>query len=67
MVVEVLEKSMKDLEQERENDKELFEETIGQERKHNEEKFKTFKKETNDKLVEALTQVKEQPPTPHSV
>ncbi|GKD25748.1 hypothetical protein Tco_1231962, partial [Tanacetum coccineum] len=59
-------KSMKDLEQAREKDKELFEETIEQERKLNEEKFETFKKETNDKLAEALAQLKEQPPTPHS-
>ncbi|GJX56618.1 hypothetical protein Tco_0286515 [Tanacetum coccineum] len=63
--VEVLEKSMKDLEQAREKDKELFMETIEQERKLNEEKFETFKKETNDKLAEALAQLKEQPPTPH--
>ncbi|GJV77325.1 hypothetical protein Tco_1508909 [Tanacetum coccineum] len=49
--VEVLEKSLKDLEQAREKDKELFEETIKQERKLNEEKFETFKKETNDKLT----------------
>ncbi|GJT92693.1 transposon, En/Spm-like, transposase-associated domain protein [Tanacetum coccineum] len=64
--VEVLEKSMKDLEQVREKDKELLEEAIEQERKLNEEKFETFKKERNDKLVEALAQLKEQPPTPYS-
>ncbi|GJU16897.1 hypothetical protein Tco_1144863 [Tanacetum coccineum] len=64
--VEVLEKSMKDLEQAREKGKELFEKTIEQERKLNEEKFKTFKKKTNDKFAEALAQLKEQPPTPHS-
>ncbi|GKA36794.1 hypothetical protein Tco_0723359 [Tanacetum coccineum] len=52
--VEVLEKSMKDMVQAREKDKELFEETIEQERKLNEEKFEAFKKETNDKLAEAL-------------
>ncbi|GJV01539.1 hypothetical protein Tco_1335108, partial [Tanacetum coccineum] len=63
--VEVLEKSLKDLEQAREKDKELFEETIKQERKLNEEKFETFKKETNDKLTEALAQLKDQPSTPH--
>ncbi|GKD38844.1 hypothetical protein Tco_1259051 [Tanacetum coccineum] len=55
-----------DLEQAREKDKELFMETIEQERKLNEEKFETFKKETNDKLAEALAQLKEQPTTPHS-
>nr|GFB88984.1 hypothetical protein [Tanacetum cinerariifolium] len=64
--VEVLEKSMKDLEQAREKDKELFEETTEQERMLNEEKFETFKKETNDMLAEALAQFKEQPPTPYS-
>nr|GEV66629.1 hypothetical protein [Tanacetum cinerariifolium] len=63
VMVEVLEKSMKDVEQAREKDKELFDETIKQERKPNEEKFKTFKKEINDKLAEALAQLKEQPPT----
>nr|GEY90770.1 hypothetical protein [Tanacetum cinerariifolium] len=52
--VEVLEKSLKDLEQAREKDKELFEEAIEQERKLNEEKLETFKNETNDKLAEAL-------------
>ncbi|GJR72786.1 putative reverse transcriptase domain-containing protein [Tanacetum coccineum] len=57
--VEVLEKSMKDLEQVGEKDKELFEETMEQERNLNEEKFETFKKETNDKLAEALAQLKE--------
>ncbi|GKE08383.1 hypothetical protein Tco_1411934, partial [Tanacetum coccineum] len=64
--VEVLEKSMKDLEQAKEKDNELFEETIEQEKKLNEEKFETFKKETNDKLARALIQLKEQPSTPHS-
>nr|GFA03470.1 hypothetical protein [Tanacetum cinerariifolium] len=52
---------MKDLEQAREKDKELFEETIEQERMLNEEKFETFKKETNDMLAEALAHLKEQP------
>ncbi|GJX48591.1 hypothetical protein Tco_0273781 [Tanacetum coccineum] len=51
-LVEVLGKSMKDLEQAREKDKELFEEAIEQERKLNKKKFETFKeemkKETND-------------------
>nr|GEX44228.1 hypothetical protein [Tanacetum cinerariifolium] len=52
---------MKDLEQAREKDNELFEETIEQERKLNEENFETFKKETNNKLAEALAHLKEQP------
>ncbi|GJS24965.1 hypothetical protein Tco_0453597 [Tanacetum coccineum] len=64
--LEVLEKSFKDLEQAREKDKELLEETIEQERKLNEEKIKTFKKETNNKLTDALAQLKEQPSTFHS-
>ncbi|GJT40314.1 hypothetical protein Tco_0940179 [Tanacetum coccineum] len=50
----VLEKSMKNLEQAREKNKEIFEETLEQERKLNEENFESFKKETNDKLAEAL-------------
>ncbi|GJT42536.1 hypothetical protein Tco_0951251 [Tanacetum coccineum] len=41
--VEVLEKSMKDLEKTREKDKELFKEAIEQQRKLNEENFETFK------------------------
>ncbi|GJS67305.1 hypothetical protein Tco_0681869 [Tanacetum coccineum] len=56
--VEVLEKSMEDLEQVREKDKELFEETIELKRKLNEESFETSNKETNDKLAEALAQSK---------
>ncbi|GKB65119.1 ABC transporter C family member 8-like protein isoform X1, partial [Tanacetum coccineum] len=56
--VEVLEKSMKDMEQAREKDKKLFEETIEQERKLNEDKFETFKKETNDKLALEKCQLK---------
>ncbi|GKF38046.1 hypothetical protein Tco_0118107, partial [Tanacetum coccineum] len=67
--VEVLEKSM-DFEKSREKDKELFKETIEQQRKLNEDKFKSFKeeikKERNDKLVEALAQLNEQPLTSHS-
>ena len=50
---------MKDFEQARKKDKELFE-----------EKLETFKeemiKDTNEKLVEVLTQLEEQPHTPHS-
>ncbi|GJS74816.1 hypothetical protein Tco_0707657 [Tanacetum coccineum] len=59
----------KDLKQARENDKDLFEEIIEQ-RKLNGNFFETFmeelKKDTNDKLVEALAQLREQPLTPHS-
>ena len=66
----MLEKSLKDLEQARVKDKEIFDETIEQQRKLGEEKLETFKeemkKETNERLAEALTQLKEQPPTPHS-
>ncbi|PWA85052.1 transposon, En/Spm-like, Transposase-associated domain protein [Artemisia annua] len=68
--VEVLEKSLKDLDQARVKDKEIFYETIEQERKLGEEKLETFKeemkKETNERLAEALAQLKEQAPTPHS-
>ena len=68
--VEVLEKSLKDLEQAREKDKELFDEAIEQERKLSKENLEAFKeevmKETNERLAEALAQLKEQPPTPHS-
>ena len=66
----MLEKSLKDLEQARVKDKEIFDETIEQQRKLGEEKLETFKeemkKETNERLAEALAQLKEQAPTPHS-
>ena len=69
--VEVLEKSLKDLEQAREKDKELFDEAIEQERKLSKENLEAFKeemkKETNERLAKALAQLKEQPPTPHSI
>ncbi|GJX73320.1 hypothetical protein Tco_0311915 [Tanacetum coccineum] len=55
-MVEVLEKSTKDLGQPRKKDKELFEEAILKERKLSEEKHETFKeemiKDTNGKLAE---------------
>ncbi|GKB89575.1 intron-binding protein aquarius [Tanacetum coccineum] len=48
----------------------IFEEDIEKERKLNKEKIETFKeemkKEGNEKLAEALTQLKEHHPTPHS-
>ena len=66
----MLEKSLKDLEQARVKDKEIFDETIEQQRKLGEEKIDTFKeemkKETNERLAEALAQLKDQASTPHS-
>ncbi|PWA96456.1 hypothetical protein CTI12_AA039340 [Artemisia annua] len=64
------EKSLKDLEQARKKDKELFEEAIENARKLSEVKLETFKEEMindmNEKLAEALKQLKEQPHTSHS-
>ncbi|GJZ00764.1 hypothetical protein Tco_0518193, partial [Tanacetum coccineum] len=57
--VEVLEKSMKDLEQVGENDKDFSRKLWTKKENLNEEKFEIFKKETNDKLAEALAQLKE--------
>nr|GEW44765.1 hypothetical protein [Tanacetum cinerariifolium] len=56
---------------EKEKEKDIFDEAIEKERKLNKEKLETIKeemkKEGNEKLAEALTQVKEHHPTPHSV
>ncbi|GJY67934.1 hypothetical protein Tco_0470916, partial [Tanacetum coccineum] len=55
----------------RERKTHLFKESLEQQRKLNEDKFKEFKEEmkeeTNDNEAEALTQLKQQHANPHSV